>query len=598
MKKGLCLVGVTGVFVVATAVPAMAQSGVVSDWSNHQVKFMNPGSETDAAEKGQDDVWKHFVNQPRYRVQQIKRSAEWANRFAEFDTSFVESEEQRDSDLRVLGRHDRKNGMKRDWAVSIAPSGYGVATAMFPAEYGASYTTASCNDYVVFPVNKAGANTGTKQANLVAFDSLYKTTCSGTVPTVKFAYYISTGTVSTSPAISESGAKLAFVVSIASGSTFDVLTLDTTGKGNGTAYNSPAVPGTGNNAKLTSLKLNGNRSVTYSSPFVDYDDDLVYVGDDSGYLHKITCVFNAISSTCTPAEVTTGGWPFQVVKSGSTTLSAPIYDPTSGNIYVGAGSGYVYCVSLNSTAPKACTTGSVGVANGSASDAIVDAPIVVSNGTSSWVFSQGTGGTAFGTGANGYVMQVPTSASSGFGTPVYSIVGINADGVLHSGDFDNNYYSATAGGYSNAHVYFCGFANYAGYGEPTLYQIGFNANGIMKSTSVQGPQLIQDNVNDTDECTPLTEVYNGTTDYLFLGANDKAQPSGCANEGCVMSFNLGATFGTSLAPIATFPLGGTAANAASGIVIDNVSATKGASQIYFGNMENGDATQASQAGLQ
>ena len=591
MKKGFCL-AVAAAFVAAAAVPAVSQEGVGSDWSYHHLKFMNPGSQADAEANGRYDAWRRFVNQPRYRTQQIRRSAEWANRFAGIDSEFAESQAQRDSDARVLGRSDDKTKMNRDWAVPIAPSGYGVAQGVYPAAYGASLVTASCNDYVVFPVNRAGSNSGTKQANLVGFDNLYKTTCSGNVPTVKFAYYISTGTIQTSPVVSEDGTKIAFVVSVTNGSTFDVLTLDTTGSGNGTAYNAPAVPGTGNNAKVVSIKLNGNQSVTYSSPFVDYDDDVAYVGDDSGYLHKITCVFNRNSSTCTPAEVTANGsgWPFRVV-SGQV-LSAPVYDTTSGNIYMGAGNGYVYCVNLNGTTPGACTTSRVGVANGSGSDAIEDGPIVVSNGTSSWVYSQGNGSTT------SYVMQVPTSTSRGFGTAVYVPVGVDAPSVLHNGDFDNNYYK---GNYSTAHMYACVFTNYSSggttYEEPALFQIGFNSSGTLNTTAVTGPKLIQNDANDTDECSPLTEIYNGSTDYLFLGVNYEGAPAGCNNQACVMSFNLGSTFNTSLAPMATFPLGGTAANAASAIIIDNISAAAGASQVYFGNMENGDATQASQAGL-
>jgi hypothetical protein len=410
---------------------------------------------------------------------------------------------------------------------------------------------------------------------------------------VKFSYYISTGSVLTSPVISEDGTKVAFVVSVTNGATFDVLTLDTTGKGNGTAYNAPVVPGTGNNAKLTSLTLNGNRSVTYSSPFVDIDDDIAYVGDNSGYLHKFTCVFNRNSSTCKTAEATTGGWPFHI--GSITNLSGPVYDSTSGNVYLGAGNGYVYCVNLNKTAPAACTTAREGVANGTGSDAIETPPVVTSNGTVSWVFSQGNQN-----GSNEYVMQVPTSATAGFGTPAYASLGVSVYGesTLYSGDFDNAYYNASAGQFANTHLYFCGFASYdSSYEEPTLFQIGFNAAGAMNTSATQGPRLSKDYSDNTDECTPLTEVYNGTTDYMFLGVNDEGSPTQCNSEACVMSFTLGSTFNTSLAPTAAISLGKVSTSAASGISIDNVSTSPGASEIYFGNMITGNATQATQAGL-
>src|SRR5208283_1631330 len=67
---------------------------------------------------------------------------------------------------------------------------------------------------------------------------------------------------------------------------------------------------------------------TYSAPFYDYlVDDAIYVGDDSGRLHKITGVFYGT----TIAEATS--WP--VTLNATYKTSSPVYDPASGNVFVG-----------------------------------------------------------------------------------------------------------------------------------------------------------------------------------------------------------------------------------------------------------------------
>ena len=80
-------------------------------------------------------------------------------------------------------------------------------------------------------------------------------------------------------------------------------------------------------------------SDTHSSVFYDYGDDAAYVGDDSGFLHKFTPVFNA-----TPVEVTSGGWPVQVSPAFATALTNPVYDSVTGNVFVEDVGGFLYRV--------------------------------------------------------------------------------------------------------------------------------------------------------------------------------------------------------------------------------------------------------------
>ena len=48
--------------------------GVPEDWSHHHLVFSNPGTEEDAFKNGTHDQWLNIVNDPRFTLQQIKRS--------------------------------------------------------------------------------------------------------------------------------------------------------------------------------------------------------------------------------------------------------------------------------------------------------------------------------------------------------------------------------------------------------------------------------------------------------------------------------------------------------------------------------------------
>lgn len=118
--------------------------------------------------------------------------------------------------------------------------------------------------------------------------------------------------------------------------------------------------------------------------------------------------------------------------------------------------------------------------------------------------------------------------------------------------------------------------------------------------------VISGRAGQTEDCTPLSEVFNVSQnkDYLFLGVTDNGFTLGtpnCSNETCLMSFVLPAfapfTFPTAANATATNDTLNLGNNGMSGIGIDNVSAAAGASQIYFGNLQQSTAVQASQSAL-
>src|SRR5439155_20683983 len=215
------------------------------------------------------------------------------------------------------------------------------------------------------------------QASIAGFSNLYvgfnsggTSACSGAAPTVKFAYTMNntvTGALSTSPALSLDGTKGSFVESVTNASVFHVLTLATTGSNGttpGTAASGSLRPGTvtkdgvtttfgGNNAVDVGITLNGNVSVTRSSPFPRYGrngtDDIVYVGDDSGKLHKFTGVFLGA-----PTEVIGSGWPFSV--GATTMLMGPVFDSVIQHVFVRVANGTLYCVNDAVSRAASCGT--------------------------------------------------------------------------------------------------------------------------------------------------------------------------------------------------------------------------------------------------
>lgn len=49
-------------------------TGLPDDWTHHHVVFANPGTEQDAIQSGHYVQWQKIVNEPRYVIQQLKKS--------------------------------------------------------------------------------------------------------------------------------------------------------------------------------------------------------------------------------------------------------------------------------------------------------------------------------------------------------------------------------------------------------------------------------------------------------------------------------------------------------------------------------------------
>jgi hypothetical protein len=495
--------------------------------------------------------------------------------------------------IRRRGPAPRRAAPQVDWSVSLE-NGF-VPANQFPAKFRFDVSSQSCNDdYVLFGLT---VNSGT-QANLVGINNLYTEAtprCNGGTPWVAFGYNTVThsgGQIRTSPVLSVDGKKVAFVESTTSGSYFHVLVLPSpipappsqTG-----SVRSPATPTSCANpitpSCMSTVQISAAAN-TLSSPWIDYNTDTAYVGTDNGRLYKISPVFGGGA----PAVVNDTNWPVTVVTSGSSlVLTGAVVDPGAGRIFVGDGNGYLYAISLTNPLKATAARVTIGWVGHGAGTGIVDPPIVVNDSANpavDQVFA--FTGCSNIVGIGGAVNQIPanfTSASTFTSVDLGSSDGLGSctTGNVHGGTFDNQFWiNGTTGG----HMIACGFVPGTRSrplvpSNPRMYMFPFNASHALTSTGVKTWTI---NNTRGDECSPLTEFFDGTTDRMFFGVGSTA-------DGFVESSNITAGFpaptpcsaGNPNSTCVTAPraLGGT-----SGSVIDN-QVSNGGMNIYFTTLAPG-----------
>jgi hypothetical protein len=538
--------------------------GYSQDWSSRHL--LMPGLR-------QEDILKAGVWEPRHVYNMVMRQVAAEYRW------------------RGIVRQ-RPRPVKIDWAVSME-NGY-VPRKNFPAKYQFQVTAESCNaDYVVFGLT---VTSGT-QANLVGINNLYTEAtpkCNSGTPWVAFAYNTALHAgeqITTSPTISGDGTKVAFVSSTGSATYFHVLALPnpipTPPSQTGTVLApqtpttcaaGPTVPGC-----MTTLLITNASGDSNSSPWIDYQSDTAYVGTDNGVLWKIFPVFNHGTA---PALVNdASNWPVAVSTQSNSVLTDPIVDDNSGKIFLGDGEGYLYSVNLTNPAKTYSAAQTIGWATHGPGTGIVDAPIVVNdsaNSTTDQVFAFTGCSSVLGIG--GAVTQVPANFTTGAPTTSNTVDLGSATGVgdcttdnLLSGTFDNKFWT---NGTTSGHLIACGFVsgttrNPLVPSNPKMYFFPF-ANHVITSAGASS-FVIDTTVGE--ECSPLTEFYNGTTDRLFFGVGGPSTPTEGFLQSSTITTSLTTpvcgTSATSSCVKAPAALGGT-----SGIVIDN-QLSNGGTNIYF-----------------
>jgi hypothetical protein len=507
--------------------------GVPQDWSERNIVFSLDGLAK----------YPNLVDQePRIRHQLMQR----------FQTLYPELFRG------VAGMDGSANnpGHHRDWNVSFVRGR--VAESMYPAKYSfdPSAPPDCTNDYVVFGLNIAGT-TG-KQANLIAFNNLYSGPggLCGAAPTVLFAYNVTSvsgGKVDLSPVISLDGTEIAFVESAGSEAIFHVLTW-TAGQGTISASAAPT---------MTSLLFSSTATSTTSAPWVDYTNDVAYVGADGGLLYKITGVFNS------PSTLAGGAWPVTV--STGHHLTPPVLDNVLGEVLVGSANGNLY--EINS-ATGALSVPLVVGALGKTSPGVLAPPIVdVTNGTTFVVDADD--------GTSAVLLEVDTATFTQIAKARIGLGAANKTALtIPQPAFTNAYYTSP----STGQIRLCG----TGAADTTPWQYAFGFTGRTLNTSAVFSQQIV--TSTAAECTNWTEFYNpninGGTDFFFFGLTQDC--TGVGTSGCVEA-----------ATAEGLPLTNAAvAGGPSGIVVDNYSTAGQASSIYLSSETGSTAYKFTQNGLQ
>jgi hypothetical protein len=486
-----------------------------------------------------------------------------------------------------------------DWNISLG--GGSTGEAQFPAKFSFNTTapTDCTNDFVVFPVNVAGSGT---QPNIVAFNNLYSGNagavgiCDGrgtptghsdtkTSATVLWSYNVHAVTagapVPGSPVLSLDGKKVAFVESGGGAGHFHVLAWKS-GDGQATnlqtvtsplpitAFTNPTAPvaGSGTASEL----VFGSLTDTLSSPYVDYSNDIAYVGNDAGVLFRIKNVFCTLASCANAAPSIDTTWG----SSGSVTvcagkLTSPVQDFLTGNVFVGCSNGNVY--GFNS-AGAALSTPFFAVGNGTAKGGVVDPPIV--DGTNGFVYAV-SGSGAPPNNASGVLVQAKTNMSS----VRISVVGDGGFQDLHAPAFNDAYFTNATS--TTWLIYTGGFD--ATDANLVLYGTGFDGSRNMNTGNAGNSFSIG---TRPGEWAPLTEFKNGANDYLFIGI--LLAPPNFARS-TINAFPAVAPTqpGTGLPGTST----GT-----SGMIVDNSSASAQASSLYFASSGSNTAVKYTQVGLQ
>ena len=305
-----------------------AAQGIPHDWSHRHLIFSRPQSAAAA---------RQLEREPRFRIQQAWRASQAGAagveaRMRTLDALAVQlaSAPARHTGPLGWGRPlwgRPKRTLHGDWSVNLGSLAT-VGAGMYPAKYSFNPIGApDCtNDFVVFNTGKKGMS---GQASIVAYNKLYSGAgACGTsgVPAVYWAY--NTGAlIGTSVVLSGDGSQVAFIQALSVSSVASLVLLkwapstteSVTSPLTLTAVTNALYPGC-TAPCMTTLTFVNNVSDTKSAPFYDYTNDIIYVGDDNGFVHKFTGVFKG-----TPAEVGAPTNPWVQVQSGDL-LTSPVLD--------------------------------------------------------------------------------------------------------------------------------------------------------------------------------------------------------------------------------------------------------------------------------
>jgi hypothetical protein len=504
------------------ASPAHRRVSLPTDWSHRHLIFTTPSSPERLARVSRDPRYQQQIYRRQQRLALPDSTANSESALGDGATPSAGLSRYR---LRLASKK-----IKRDWSEDLG-SGASAGAGVYPAKYAFDIHTTLCGaaaqpDYVVYTTGLPG---GVGQASIVAYDNLYFG-CSGPTPVDYWAYNTG-GQVLTSPVLSLDGTQVGFVQTTAGAATL-VLLKWKPADGTVTLPDTPVPALPVNYSTCTApcmalLPLHKGLGLpvddTTSSVYYDYSSDTAWVGGASGWLHKFTGVFKGV-----PTEVTTGGYPAQM--PGGATLSSPVYDSTSGNVFVGDYAGFLYRVDPSSGAVIASGQLDFGVG-------FVDGPVVDSSNGFVYVFASedNTGGCAGGLNCAA-VYQLSTTFTTGdVGTEVEvgpgETVLFGPPNPLYAGAFDSAYY-----GSSNATgaLYVCGDTG----ANAILYQVPIVGGAMLSQGQIVSPLA---STGSNAPCSGVTDILNPNAlalpaEHLFVSVQSDGIPGNCSSGGCVFNF--------------------------------------------------------------
>lgn len=474
--------------------------------------------------------------------------------------------------------------------------------------------------------------------------------------TALFSYAIigDDGLVSTSPALSMDGTRIAFVelgggngaarfhvlaFRVGDGTNFnttpdqDVFGSLTTQIGPTPANFSSTAPAAGSGA-VTDLQLGANLSGntdTSSSPYVDYTDDLAYVGTDNGLIYRIKNVFCPAWAPCplsltppalvAPSIDTTWGGGAGFVTLGLN-VGAPcggvvtgVVADSVGNIFAGCADGNLYGFDPTGTP----ITGSPLLVGDGTSPAggIVDPPVI--DEVNGWVYTESvSAGMAVVVQAS--VTDLTVNSTATLLTPMHH--------PMHAPAFNDAYFNGPAA-------------------DALLYEYSSNAVGAAPGTGVltgnpggefilwgiaftnpappPAKQMVMTGLTPPDDQTlttpnqalafglanPGDPEISPLTEFLTAGGEDRLFASAQSNVigANTVSFDLNDLVnnpgGAPVGQVAGFPVNTGVESSAtelpsgtSGIVIDNSSGAAQANSLYFGVLQAGTVVKLTQSAFQ
>jgi hypothetical protein len=533
---------------------APKQAGVPRDWSQRHIVF------------SRDGLLQHpevIYQEPRVLHQAIQR---WQGR----DSSNVPGIDTAPIPSAISNQ--------RDWSVNLPGR---IALNMEPAKFSffPNLDPSCANDYVVFGLTVAGVTHGT--ANLIAYRNLYSGTggiCGG-APTVLFAYNVTTvtgGAIVTSPVLSLDGKKIAFVESVVGPPAAAIFHVLTWTAGDGAPTNAADPNAAAPTTSMTSTPFAVVDSTT-SSPFVDYANDIAYMGANDGRIYKITGVFRG-----TP---TLAGAPWPILLSTNNHPTSPVLDSRLGMLMIGGNNGSLYQINTATGAIKhlVIASGATNLNHG-----ILGAPIVDLTSGTTFVVSSNDG-------SSGVLVEVNTAlltelARGRIGEASHSGTPVN----LYEPAFSDSYYNNPSTGV----VRLCG----TGPADITPYQYAFAFSAAIGTTppTMQTPAFFSQPLpgSTNTRCIAWTEFLNpnigvGGTDFFFFGLSQDCTAPGLGfPDGCVVALATDPLNNTILSMTQRTLNGGP-----SGIVVDNYSTLGQASSVYMMAARRSTAYKFTQNGL-